>query len=430
MRYPSVPSILYADRRNQFTRKMVRSSIAIFCSNDLMPRTADQYFPFRQDSGLLTMSGLDQPGTIIVLWPDSKQEKHREIAFILPPDPGHEIWHGKRYSKSEARTVSGIDTIYTRDHFEKILPGLIRQAKTIYTNLPGEDRLSADIQSWNERMTTQLAQQFPQHAFLNARDILRSLMMVKHKEEIKLIRKAVEVTGQAFENLLHRMRPGMMEYQVEAELTYVLTQHGCRHAFEPIVASGPSACTLHYVRNDRRIRKDELVLIDFGAEHANMAADMTRTIPASGVFTKRQKAVYTSVLHVLEKVTEIMRPGITIPELNKEAGKLIERELVNLKLVTMRDLKKQDPKAPLFRKYFMHGIGHHLGYDVHDLSERKAILRPGMVLTCEPGLYIREEDIGIRLENDILITRNAPKNLMEGIPLHPDEIEEAMHKPK
>ena len=427
MRYDPIPNKLFADRRKSFAKKMIRGSIAIFWSNDPMPRSGDQYFPFRQDSALFAMTGLDQPGTILVLFPDTPKSTEREIALLLAHDPEHAIWHGERYEARHARQVSGISTIRTLDQWDRIMPRLIKSASAIYINPRPQERFQSEVPSQNDRMADLLRQQYPHHTFINTTPLLTQILMVKHPEELTLMKKAVNITGLAFDHVLHQIRPGMKEYEVEAELTYILSKHGCHHAFEPIVASGPSACTLHYVRNNRIIGQDELVLLDFGAEYAYMNSDMTRTIPASGKFTKRQKAIYQSVLNVLEEVTEMMRPGITLGEINKEAGRLIEQELVRLKVVTKRDLRRQDPKAPLYRKYFMHGIGHHLGYDVHDLSDRATPLKPGMVLTCEPGLYIREEGIGIRLENDILITRGKPKNLMAHIPIDPEEIEDIMN---
>jgi Xaa-Pro aminopeptidase len=406
---------------------MIRGSIAILCSNDAMPRNGDQFFPFRQDSALFALSGLDQPGTILVLFPDAPKSTEREIALLLAHDPEHTIWHGERYDVRQAREVSGISTIRTLDQWDRIIPRLIKSASAIYINPRQQERFESEVPSHNDRMAELLRKQYPQHTFLNAHPILTQMLMVKHPVELSLMKKAVDVTGLAFQNVLSKIRPGMREYEAEAELTYILSKHGCNHAFEPIVASGASACTLHYVRNDRVIGHDDLVLLDFGAEYGYMASDMTRTIPASGRFTKRQKAIYTSVLNVLQQVTEMMRPGIKLAELNKEAGKLIEGELVSLRIVSRLDIRRQDPKAPLYRKYFMHGIGHHLGYDVHDLSDRTTPLKAGMVITCEPGLYIREEGIGIRLENDILITRGKPKNLMEHIPIDPSEIEEIMN---
>ena len=427
MRYQPIPSSLFEDRRKAFAKKMVKGSLAVFYSNDPMPRNGDQFYPFRQDSDLFALSGLDQPETIIVIYPEAKNKSYREIVFILAHDPEHAIWHGDRYSVKEAKSISGIDTVLTVDHWEKIMPALVRSATTIYTNPRQQDRFETPVFSQNDRMTEALKKLYPDKDFLPTHSILQHQAMIKHPLEIGQLKKAVAVTGIAFDRILHSMEPGMKEYEVEAELHYILTRNGCHHAFEPIVASCKSACTLHYIRNDRTIKKDDLVLIDFGAEYAHIASDMTRTIPASGKFSKRQRDIYISVLKILEEITGIMRPGITLDQLNKETGKLIECELLRLKIITRTDLRKQDPAIPLRRKYFMHGVSHHLGYDVHDKGERSVPLKAGMVLTCEPGLYIPEEKIGIRLENDILITRGKPKNLMDHIPIHPDEIESIMN---
>ena len=396
MRYSPPPSTLFSDRRKALTKKMKSGSLTILFSNEAMPRSGDQHFPFRQDSSLFAMTGIDQPGTILILFPNAQKESDREVLFILPQEPEHTIWNGERLTKAQARKISGIRSVYETDRFAKKTESLANMARLVLSNkiVPGSSETDHPISN--------------------------------HPEEITLMKQAIDVTAGAFQRVLQSIRPGMKEFEVEAVLTYHLALYGCSHAFEPIVASGQSACTLHYVKNNGVLRTGELVLIDFGAEYACMASDMTRTIPVNGVFTKRQKQVYKSVLHVLEEVTDMMRPGITLEELNRETGKLIDAELVKLRLVTKTDLKHQDTDHPIRKRYFMHGVSHHLGYDVHDLSDRSVPLKAGMVLTCEPGLYIPEEEMGIRLENDILITRGKPKNLMAGVPLDPDEIEDMM----
>lgn len=430
MRYNWIPSGLFADRRKTFIKKMQRNTIAVFYSNDLMPRSGDQHFPFRQDSALFAFSGLDQPGTILVLYPDAVNKHMREMAFILPHDPEHAIWNGDRLDAKSAKKISGISTIKSIDQWDKIMSPLFQSVNTMYINAREHDRIPSNVLSENDPMGILLKQQYPTHTILPAQSILRQLLMVKHPEEITLLKHAVEITGQAFDRVLKTIKPNLREYEVEAELTYILSRNGCQHAFEPIVASGKSACTLHYIRNDQVIKPDTLVLLDFGAEYGNMASDMTRTIPASGKFSKRQRQIYLSVLNVLHEVTAMMVPGMKIDELNKEAGKLIERELINLKIITTRAIHRQSKESPLWKKYFMHGVSHHLGYNVHDISDRSAPFKPGMVLTCEPGMYIPEENIGIRLENDILITRKGPRNLMSSIPIDPEEIESVMNERK
>jgi len=301
-----------------------------------------------------------------------------------------------------------------------------QSARAIYVNTPDRNKFQPSVQTLNERKVSALKEAFPSHTFHTSLPILQKLAMVKHPVEIDLIKKAIDITGIAFDRVLHTIKPGIKEFEVEAELTYMIVKHGCKHAFQPIVASGKSACTLHYITNDRIIQKGTLVLIDFGAEYANMASDMTRTIPADGIFTKEQKKIYSAVLHVLNEVSGMMRPGTLLSQINKEAAKLIESELIKLKIISRADIKRQDTSHPLWKKYFMHGVSHHLGYDVHDLSDREAPLRAGMVLTCEPGIYLPGLNLGIRLENDILVTKNTPRNLMAAIPIEAGEIETIM----
>ena len=392
-----------------------------------MPRNGDQVFPFRQHADLFALSGLDQPGTALVLNPGASDPHMRTLAFILSPDPHHTIWNGKRYSKSEAKQVSGVDTIYTLDQWDRVMNPLLESAQVIYLDTFFKSNPLEQVVNQNERRAFDLQNAWPGKIFLSAKPILQKLVMIKHPVEIDLMKKAIEVTGNAFQEVLQLVKPGMKEFEVEAELTHVIIGSGCQHAFEPIVASGKSACTLHYVRNDARIKPGSLILLDFGAEYAYMASDMTRTIPASGRFTTRQKAIYQAVLHILNDVTQLMRPGITLAELNVETGKMMDAALVRLKLLARHDIRRQDPAHPLRRKYFMHGVSHHLGWNVHDQNIAGAPLKNGMVLTCEPGLYIAEEKTGIRLENDILITRGQPVNLMQNIPIEAEEIEDLMN---
>ncbi len=427
MRYAPIPVKLFESRRKSFTRKMIPGSLAIFYSNDPMPRNGDQCYPFRQDSSLFAVSGLDQPGTIIVLFPGAKHPEHREIAFILPKDREHAIWHGNRYSPKVTSHISGISTVHSLKQWDKVMSQLISSVHTIYTQSRQKDRTEIHRLLQPGYMDAATTKSNPVHNFLDSSDILREQLMIKHPVEKDMMKKAIEVTGYAFQRVLQTIQPGRKEYEVEAEITYVLTQHGCQHAFEPIVASGLSACTLHYTKNNLPIKKGDLVLLDFGAEYACMASDMTRTIPASGRYSKRQREIYVSVWSILKEMTQMMRPGVTLDQLNVETGKLVESELIKLRILTKKDLRNQDKESPLRKKYFMHGISHHLGYDVHDLHDRSVPLKTGMILTCEPGLYIPQEKTGIRLENDILITRDQPQNLMKNIPIDPDEIESMMH---
>lgn len=427
MRYEPISASLFSSRRIDFAKQMKKNAIAIFFSNDEMPRSGDQTFPFYQDPDLFAMSGLDQPGCVLVLNPGATDPNHRAVAFILPTDPHHTIWNGKRYSKAEARAVSGIHSIYTTHQWKRIIDPLIASASMIYVNSSLKENPMLNVMNQNERNGIALQKEWPDKHFLSAKPHLEKMLMVKHPMEIDLMKKAIEVTGKAFQTILPKVKPGLKEYEVEGELTRLFINSGCQHAFQPIIASGKSACTLHYVTNDGLLRPGTLVLLDFGAQYAYMNSDMSRTIPVSGRFTPRQREIYVAVLTILHQVTDLMRPGITLAELNQETSKMVDAALIKLKLLTRRDIRRQDRSQPLRRKYFMHGVSHHLGWNVHDQYEKGSLLKKNMVLTCEPGLYIPEEKTGIRLENDILVTRGNPVNLMKHIPIDPDEIEDLMN---
>jgi len=424
MRYEPVPNQLFADRRQAFLRKMKPGSVAIFLSNDVMLRSADQHFPFRQHSDLLRLSGIEQHGTVLVLDPSARHGE-REMLFILPRDPMQELWNGSRLTPKAARRISGINSVHPLSRADKWLPGLLRNVDTVYCNRSTDDREApAGSQVLQQLRTWMVQSNLSQLQSTDA--IMKPLAMVKHRLEIDQVRTAVNVTEGAFLRVLETLQPGMYEYEVEAEITHHFTACGCPHAYDPIIASGASACILHYTSNARVIKPDSLVLLDFGASYANLSADLSRTLPASGRFSPRQRDLYMAVWRILQKTTDLMRPSMTLPELNREAGRFFDDELVRLKLTTRTEIRRQDKRNPIRKRYFMHGIGHHLGYDVHDLSDRDTPFKPGMVITCEPGLYIPEEKTGIRLENDIRITRGAPENLMAHVPIDPDEIESLM----
>lgn len=409
-------------------RKMQPDSIAIFHSNDLMPRNGDTFFPFRQNSDLFYLCGLDQPETILILFPDCIKEGFQEIAFIKRSDEYTAIWEGEKYTKETARKTSGIDKIYWLDEMEVILNELILLAKRIYINTNENDRFNSEVVSRDLRFAKKLMDRYPAHKYHRAQPILKKMAMIKSPYEVEVLSEAIGITDRAFRRVLEMVKPGLKEYAIEAEITHEFIRSGANgHAYEPIIASGANACVLHYVRNDQTCREGDLLLMDFGAEYANYAADLTRTIPISGHFSDRQRAVYDAVLRVLKGARQMLVPGLTLQEYHKEVGKMVESELVGLKLLDKTDIKKQDPDYPAYKKYFMHGASHHLGLDVHDLANRYAPIQAGMVFTCEPGIYIREEGLGVRLENDILVTDTDPVDLMAGIPIEADEIEELMN---
>lgn len=428
MRYEPIPSELFRLNRQRFMRKMQPDSIAIFHSNDLMPRSGDTFFPFRQNTGLFYLSGLDQEDTVVVLFPDCIKEGFQELAFIRRSDELTLTWEGQKYSKEEARETSGIEKIYWLDEMERILPELILLSKRIYLNINEHDRFSSEVQNRDLRFAQQLKSKYPLHKYHRSQPILKKLAMVKSPLEIALLQHAIQITGKAFLKILEVARPGMMEYELEAEIIRVFIQNSANgHAYEPIIASGADTCVLHYIKNNKPCKPGDLVLMDFGAEYANYASDLTRTIPINGQFSSRQRAVYDAVLRIMREAIPMLVPGVTLDEYNREVGKIVESELIQLGLLSKTEVKNQDKQSPAYKKYFMHGTSHHLGLDVHDLSNRYDPILAGMVFTCEPGIYIREEGLGVRLENNILVTDNGPIDLMADIPIEAEAIEALMN---
>lgn len=428
MRYKPLSSDLFKINRKRFMRKMMPDSIAIFHSNDLMPRSGDTFFPFKQSAGLFYLSGLDQAETVVVLFPDCIKEGFQEVAFIKRTNEYIATWEGQKYSKEEARKISGIDRVFWVDELENILHELILLAKRIYVNLNEHDRFHSPIIGADQRFTKKLMEQYPAHKYHRSQPILKKLMMVKSPLEVDAIQEAIQITGQAFRRVLEFVKPGVKEYEIEAEIIREFIRNGATgHAYDPIIAAGENSCVLHYIDNNKVCQNGDLVLLDFGAEYANYAADLTRVIPVNGQFSPRQRETYEAVLSVLKVAKQLLVPGTTIEEYHREVGRLVESELIGLKLLDKRDVARQSSDHPLYKQYFMHGTSHHLGLNVHDLSNRYDPIQAGMVFTCEPGIYIKEEGIGIRLENDILVTDDGPIDLMKHVPIEADEIEELMN---
>ena len=429
MRYTPINPVLFKQNRRRFAREMKPESIAIFHSNDPMPRTGDQFYPFKQNADTFYLSGIDQEETILVLFPGYPNENMREVAFIKKSTAKSVVWDGHKLSKEEARKASGLKKIYWLEDMEMILREMILRAKRIYVNGNENDRFSSEVVTRDQRFSKNMMGKYPFHKYHRAQPILKKLRMIKSRYEIEIMSRAAEITGTAFQKILGQVKPGISELEIEAQVISTFIAQGAQgHAYPPIIASGPAACILHYTRNDQICLDGNLILLDFGAEYANYAADLSRTIPANGQFNLRQKAVYESVLTVFKETKKMLLPGMTLAEINKEVNKMITYELIKLGLLNRADLKNIESKTPPFRKYFMHGVSHHIGMDVHDLSDRYIPFQAGMVLTCEPGLYLREEGIGVRIENDILITDNGPIDLMHDIPIEVEEIESLMHE--
>lgn len=427
-RYTSIPSQLFIQNRKNFSEHLKPGSIAIFFSNDIMPTNADGAMGFKQNSDLLYLSGIDQEDTILIIFPDAKEKKHKEILFIKETNETIAIWEGEKLSKEQASEISGISTIYWTHQFESILKTLIYQAEYIYLNSNEHLRKYIETETAQDRWNKKIMQQYPLHKYERSAPILFKLRAIKHTIEIDLIQQACQITEKAFRRVLKFVKPNVWEYEIEAEMIHeMLINRSKGFAYSPIIASGKNACVLHYTENNKQCKDGEVILIDAAAEYANYASDMTRCIPVNGKFTKRQKEVYKSVLFVLNEATKLLKPGMTFEKYNKEVGKLMTEELLKLKLITKEDVKKQTDEKPAYKKYFMHGTSHFLGLDVHDVGFFYEPMQAGMVFTCEPGIYIPEENLGIRLENNILITKNGQINLMKNIPIEPEEIEELMN---
>ncbi|MBN2237028.1 MAG: aminopeptidase P family protein [Bacteroidales bacterium] len=406
---------------------MKEKSVAVFVSNDEHPRNGDQFFPYRQSSDFFYLTGIDQEKSLLLLAPDCPNPKLREVLFVFKTNEIIAIWNGHKYTKEEASELSGIERVEWLDSFEMILNEATSFAENIYLNTYEYPKYSTEVISRENRFTSQIKQQFPLHVLERSAPILYAMRMIKKPTEIELLKEACEITNKAFRRTLTFVKPGVMEFEVQAEIEHEFTINRANgHGYYPIIASGKNACVLHYIENDKECKNGDFLLFDFGAEYANYSADMSRSIPVNGKFTERQKAVYQAVLRTLNKLTEAMVVGVSLDDLDKLSKKLSEKELIDLGLLDAEEVKNQDPKNPLFMKYFMHGVNHHLGLDVHDVGNRHTPLTAGMVLTCEPGIYIQEENLGIRLENDILITENGPVNLMTNIPIEIEEIERLM----
>jgi Xaa-Pro aminopeptidase len=428
MKYAPLDRELFRLNRKRFTREMKPNTVAIFNANDLMPRSGDAYFAFRQNAGLYYLCGIDQEETMLVLYPDCKREGFKELLLIKRTNEHIAVWEGHKYTKEEARQASGIEKVLFLDEAEVALNELILLADAVYLNLNENDRFISEVETRDLRYARWFRQRYPAHEVLRAQPMLKKLQMVKSRYEVEAIQRCVDVTGDAFRRVLNFIRPGVMEYEIEAEIIHEFTRRAMTgHAYSPIIASGKNACTLHYTDNNRRCNEGEVVLMDFGCEYANYNSDLTRSVPVSGFFTERQRAVYDAVLRILKEARALLVPGNLLEEYHKEVGKFVESELLGLGLISRTDIDAQDKEKPAYKKYFMHGVSHHLGLDVHDVCLRYEPFRAGMVLTCEPGIYIPEENLGIRLENNILITDDGPIDLFKHIPIEAEEIEEMMN---
>lgn len=429
MKYEQIDRNLFIRNRKNFTTQLPAKSLAVFNANDIMPTNADGHMPFRQNNDLFHLSGVDQEESILVIFPDSSAEKHREVLFLKETSELIAIWEGAKLTKDQAYEVSGIRTVYWLDQFESIFKGLMSEAQQVYLNTNEHLRAKIVVETRDDRFTDWCKEHYPLHTYMRAAPIMHDIRSIKDEVEIALIQQACNITEKGLRRLLGFIKPGVMEYEIEAELMHEFLRNRSRgFSYEPIVASGLSACVLHYIENNKECKDGDVILMDFGAEYANYASDLTRSIPVNGRYTQRQKDVYSAVLRVMKSATNMLRPGTSLTEYHKEVGLMMEKELIGLGLLDQTDIKNQDPNWPAYKKYFMHGTSHYLGLDVHDVGSWTEPIRPGMVFTCEPGIYIPEENLGIRIENDILVTDGDPDDLMKNIPIEIDEIESLMNE--
>lgn len=430
MKYQNIDSKLFVENRKKFIAQMKPNSIAIFRSNYEFPRNGDANMDFKQNADFFWLCGIDQEDSILVLYPDCPEAAFRECLFLKQTNETIAIWEGHKYTKDEAKATSGIQSIFWNDSFLGNIRSKINYAETIYLTLNENDRYSYKAPYSDLDFATEMKKDFPLHKFERAAPILQRLRSIKSSVEMDLTRTAIGISKKGFERIMSATKPGIMEYEIEAELIYTYIRNAATgHSFHPIVASGPSACVLHYIDNNKACKDGDLVLVDCGVDYANYSSDMTRVIPVNGKFTQRQKDVYNAVLRVMREATKLLVPGTQLMEYHKIVGKeLMEKELVDLGLISMDDIKKEDPAWPAYKKYFMHGTSHFLGIDVHDVGMRYEPMKANMLFTCEPGIYIPEEGIGIRIENNVLIRENGPLDLMDEIqmPIEVDEIEHFM----
>ena len=428
MKYHPIPAELFVENRQNLAALLEPGSMAIFHANDIMPTSADGTMPFVQDADLYYLTGIDQEDTILVMFPDFPDPKMRTVLFLKQTNEHIAIWEGHKYTKEEAGAASGIDTILWTDAFEQTLNTLMAQAEKVYLNSNEHIRAVVEVETRNARYAKWCQQQYPLHQYRKVAPLMHQLRAIKSQHEIDQIDTACKITEKGFRRVLNFVHPGVHEFEIEAEYLHeFLSNRSDGFAYEPIIASGANACVLHYVDNNQQCKDGEVLLMDVGAGYARYNADMTRSIPVNGRFTSRQRDVYNAVLTVMRAAMKMLVPGNTIRDYHKEVGLLMQSELIGLGLLDQTDVKNQDPGQPAYKKYFMHGTSHHLGLNVHDVGNIYRPFENGMVFTVEPGIYIRDESLGIRLENNVVIQENGLLDLMENIPIEAEEIEDLMN---
>ena len=429
MKYLPIDVQLFINNRKRFKKNLKENSLAVFNSNDIYNTGADSTLPFSQHRDIFHLSGVDQEESILVIFPSCKNTSHKEILFLKETNEHIAVWEGEKLTKKRATEVSGISTIYWLNQFESIFRQLVIESENVYLNANEHLRTKNEMETREDRFVKKFKSDFPNHSILRSAPIMHKIRSVKEPLEIELMQKACDITEKGFRRILKFVKIGKMEYEIEAELMHEsLSNRSKGFAYSPIIASGSSACVLHYGENNKSCNEDDVILMDFGAEYANYSSDLTRCVPVNGRFTSRQKKVYNSVLRVKNEATKLLKPGVLLNEYHKMVGEIMEKELIKLQLISNQDVKNQDPNWPAYKKYFMHGTSHYIGLDTHDLGSWINPIEENMVFTVEPGIYIPEEGLGIRLEDDVVVQKNGnPINLMKNIPIEADEIEELMN---
>jgi Xaa-Pro aminopeptidase len=429
MKYLPLNPEIFIQNRKRFTERMEKNAIAIFNSNDELPTNADQLHRFKQNSDLFWLTGIEQEDTLLILYPGNPDPKYREVLVLVRPNELKEKWDGHRLRANEATALSGISTIVWGDVLDGMLQPWIHWADTIYLNTNENDRKANTVPVRDYRYAEAMKQRYPLHQYRRSAKIMKELRAIKSALEIEVMQKAIDITDNTFRRLLKFIRPGVTEYEIEAEIYHsFLSQRATGPAYGSILASGDRARTLHYVENNKLCADGELILMDFGAEYGNYCADLTRTVPVNGKFGRRQKTVYNACLHLHHYAASILKPGISIIDYTKLVGEEATQVFLKIGLLRKSEVKNEDPENRAYTKYLYHGISHHLGIDVHDLGTRTEPIKPGMVFTIEPGIYIEEEKMGVRIENNFWITKTGNKDLMKNIPITVEEIEALMKK--
>ncbi len=429
MKYLPLNPEIFIQNRKRFASQLQKNSIAIFVSNDEVPSNGDAIYRFKQNSDVFWLSGITQEDSMVILFPDNPDPKYREVLVLVRPNELKEKWDGKRLRVKEAQDISGIKTIVWVDSLDGLLQPWIHLADTIYLDSNENDRKASLVRTRDYRFIDEMKSRYPLHNYVRAAKIMKELRAVKTAFEVEVLQQAIDITDTTFRRLLQFIRPGVMEYEIEAEIFHsFLSQRATGEAYGSIIASGDRARTLHYVSNNQECRDGELILMDFGAEYGGYCADLTRTVPVNGKFTRRQKTVYNACLHLHDYAKSLLKPGISILDYTDKVGEEATQQFLKIGLLKKSDVKNEDPENRAYRKYLYHGISHHLGVDVHDLGTRTEPIKAGMVFTVEPGIYIEEEQMGIRIENNLWITKNGNKDLMKNIPITVEEIEALMKR--